>query len=138
METRSSQQSPSSIASRIFQFALSGTQQVHIPPQPTMDSYSRLREQLFPQQMIPARQRHVRQNALNTNLPLPVNSRRNETQRQRSNASTHPSFRSKAVCKLGCSFCQKNICKRGMKAILLADTSVRKCLYRLSFIAPTM
>jgi len=40
-------------------------------------------------------------------------------------AAMHPSFRSKAVCQLGCTFCEVEICKRGMRAILLADTSVR-------------
>ncbi|KAJ3190780.1 Protein fam72a, partial [Dinochytrium kinnereticum] len=38
--------------------------------------------------------------------------------------SVHPSFRSKSVCKLNCKFCIQQICKRGMKAILLADTRV--------------
>ena len=39
-------------------------------------------------------------------------------------ASVHPSFRTKAVCTLNCKFCCRNICDRGMKAILLADTRV--------------
>ncbi|KAI8896790.1 FAM72 protein-domain-containing protein [Globomyces pollinis-pini] len=39
-------------------------------------------------------------------------------------ASVHPSFRSKTVCSLGCQYCHIDICKRGMKAILLADTRV--------------
>lgn len=42
----------------------------------------------------------------------------------RSVAALHPSFRSKAVCQLGCCFCEMDICGRGMRAILLADTSV--------------
>ncbi|KAJ3107642.1 Protein fam72a [Phlyctochytrium planicorne] len=41
-----------------------------------------------------------------------------------STSSVHPSFRSKSVCKLQCKFCVQQICKRGMKAILLADTRV--------------
>ncbi|KAJ3397683.1 Protein fam72a [Chytriomyces hyalinus] len=36
----------------------------------------------------------------------------------------HPSFRSKIVCQLSCRYCIQPICKRGMKAILLADTRV--------------
>lgn len=39
-------------------------------------------------------------------------------------AAMHPSFRSKAVCLLKCGFCSSEICRRGMRAILLADTSV--------------
>ena len=39
-------------------------------------------------------------------------------------AAMHPSFRSKAVCLLECGFCSSEICRRGMRAILLADTSV--------------
>ncbi|KAI8834671.1 FAM72 protein-domain-containing protein [Chytridium lagenaria] len=38
--------------------------------------------------------------------------------------SVHPSFRTKTVCRLQCKFCIQPICKRGMKAILLADTRV--------------
>lgn len=53
-------------------------------------------------------------------------------------ASVHPSFRSKAVCALGCKYCGiypfynqsgQNICLRGMKAILLSDTRVRHPLH---------
>lgn len=36
----------------------------------------------------------------------------------------HPNFRQKNVCTITCKFCQGGICKRGMKAILLADTRV--------------
>lgn len=39
-------------------------------------------------------------------------------------ANIHPSFRSKVVCTLTCKFCVADICDRGMKAILLADTRV--------------
>jgi hypothetical protein len=124
MDIRNTRQSAQSIASRLFQFALSGTQTVSIStPQGQVESYNRLREQLFPssQTMIPARQRQ--RPAVNSSLPV-SNRRTNEYTRQRSNASMHPSFRSKPVCELGCKFCDKSICTRGMKAILLADTTV--------------
>ncbi|CAG8486851.1 2462_t:CDS:2 [Dentiscutata heterogama] len=32
--------------------------------------------------------------------------------------------RSKAVCKLNCTYCNSRVCVRGMKAMLLADTRV--------------
>jgi hypothetical protein len=51
-----------------------------------------------------------------------------------SSASVHPSFRSKAVCALGCRFCRKDICGRGMKAILLSDTRVE--LYSTDVVPP--
>jgi sulfatase maturation enzyme AslB (radical SAM superfamily) len=37
---------------------------------------------------------------------------------------TRPQFRSKAVCQLNCRYCSQDVCKRGMKAILLADMAV--------------
>lgn len=40
------------------------------------------------------------------------------------NPSVHPQFRSKVVCKIHCSHCYTEICKRGMKAILLGNTKV--------------
>ncbi|KAJ3089813.1 Protein fam72a [Quaeritorhiza haematococci] len=40
------------------------------------------------------------------------------------NPSIHPQFRSKAVCTLQCSHCGAELCKRGMKAILLGNTKV--------------
>jgi hypothetical protein len=40
------------------------------------------------------------------------------------NPSIHPQFRSKAVCNLFCSHCASNLCQRGMRAILLGNTSV--------------
>jgi hypothetical protein len=40
------------------------------------------------------------------------------------NPSIHPQFRSKAVCNLFCSHCSSNLCQRGMRAILLGNTSV--------------
>lgn len=39
-------------------------------------------------------------------------------------ASLHPSFRSKTVVKLDCRYCGSLLCKRGMKAILLANVRV--------------
>ena len=35
-----------------------------------------------------------------------------------------PQFRSKIVCMINCKHCSKPVCKRGMKAILLADMNV--------------
>ncbi|KAI8906380.1 protein FAM72, partial [Gorgonomyces haynaldii] len=35
-----------------------------------------------------------------------------------------PQFRSKVVCILSCKHCQVEVCRRGMKAILLADMNV--------------
>lgn len=40
-------------------------------------------------------------------------------------SSTHPNFRSKTVCTLNCKYCEQLLCRRGMRAILLADTRVR-------------
>eukprot|EP00918_Siedleckia_nematoides_P012308 GHVU01026986.1.p1 GENE.GHVU01026986.1~~GHVU01026986.1.p1 ORF type:complete len:159 (+),score=6.76 GHVU01026986.1:214-690(+) len=41
-----------------------------------------------------------------------------------SRKSLHPSFRKKPVVELDCKYCGNCLCSRGMKAILLADTSV--------------
>jgi hypothetical protein len=54
-----------------------------------------------------------------------LNQQRNR--RSFTSASVHPSFRSKPVCTLLCRFCDQDICQRGMKAILLADTKVINC-----------
>ncbi|XP_064606363.1 protein FAM72A-like isoform X2 [Liolophura sinensis] len=35
----------------------------------------------------------------------------------------HPSFRKKSVYRLECGFCVANLCSRGMRAVLLADTA---------------
>ncbi|KAJ3379464.1 Protein fam72a, partial [Lobulomyces angularis] len=40
------------------------------------------------------------------------------------NPSIHPQFRSKVVVKIYCDHCSSEICKRGMKAILLGNTKV--------------
>ena len=37
---------------------------------------------------------------------------------------TRPQFRSKIVCMIHCKHCHSAVCKRGMKAILLADMNV--------------
>lgn len=115
-----------SIASRLFQFALSSTQpQQQAPVALTAqaqlsqhESYSRLREQLFPSRPGP---------------PAPTNAHRRvprPSSQPRHLTTMHPSFRTKAVCELGCNSCHTSICKRGMKAILLADTSVSRFLCR--------
>ncbi|KAI9204797.1 FAM72 protein-domain-containing protein [Polychytrium aggregatum] len=39
-------------------------------------------------------------------------------------ASVRPQFRSKVVCQLHCTHCNVGVCRRGMKAILLADTNI--------------
>ena len=39
-------------------------------------------------------------------------------------AQSRPQFRSKVVCLLSCKHCEVEVCKRGMKAILLADMNV--------------
>merc|ERR1719198_54699 len=39
-------------------------------------------------------------------------------------SSLSQQFRSKAVCQLFCKFCCNEVCKRGMKAILLGDISI--------------
>lgn len=38
--------------------------------------------------------------------------------------SMYQHFQSKAVCKLNCTHCESKVCVRGMKAMLLADTSI--------------
>lgn len=38
--------------------------------------------------------------------------------------SLHPQFRAKAVCRLTCRSCLSDVCMRGMKAILLADSRI--------------
>jgi hypothetical protein len=40
------------------------------------------------------------------------------------NPCIHPQFRSKAVCAMFCNHCSANLCERGMRAILLGNTSV--------------
>ncbi|KAH6587708.1 hypothetical protein BASA50_011312 [Batrachochytrium salamandrivorans] len=47
----------------------------------------------------------------------------------------HPSFRLKTVCSLECRYCDQEICRRGMKAILLADTKVE--LYSTDLVLPS-
>lgn len=42
----------------------------------------------------------------------------------RSAPNIRPQFRTKIVCNLNCTHCHVGVCRRGMKAILLADTNV--------------
>lgn len=44
-------------------------------------------------------------------------------------SAARPQFRSKSVCALACKYCANGVCRRGMKAILLADMAVKigKC-----------
>lgn len=146
-----------SIASRLFQYALagSGTPSPAQVQQSQQETYNRLREQLFPNTssrrsvMPPSRERYEantssRYQLVQSNIANQTSVRRllsqstvrSDSTPDYSNIATmHPSFRSKTVCQLGCNFCQLDICKRGMKAILLADTSVSLSPdYRLSYI----
>ena len=41
-----------------------------------------------------------------------------------SSPQSRPQFRSKVVCVLDCKHCSSQVCRRGMKAILLADMNV--------------
>ncbi|KAJ3397309.1 Protein fam72a [Lobulomyces angularis] len=42
----------------------------------------------------------------------------------RGSAHARPQFQAKAVCQLSCKYCFNDVCRRGMKAILLADMAV--------------
>lgn len=55
---------------------------------------------------------------------IQFSSSRNSTNRQSSNNNLHSQFHSKIVCQLYCKSCDVTLCRRGMKAILLADTKV--------------
>ncbi|KAI9204807.1 protein FAM72 [Polychytrium aggregatum] len=46
------------------------------------------------------------------------------TREETEHFAIRPQFRSKVVCLLGCKHCSRVVCKRGMKAILLADMNV--------------
>lgn len=52
----------------------------------------------------------------------------NETEKRRFSCKMsrriHPAFQSKTVVKLECKYCERSICARGMRALLLADTKV--------------
>ena len=54
------------------------------------------------------------------------------TAAQARNLALRPQFRGKIVCEISCRHCDVTVCKRGMKAILLADTNVR--IYSMYFI----
>jgi hypothetical protein len=58
---------------------------------------------------------NTRLNATNTLMPVRMNVQ---------NPTIHPQFRSKAVCSLFCCHCDTNLCERGMRAILLGNTSI--------------
>jgi hypothetical protein len=128
-ETPTSRTRPSrlSIASRLMSFVNPNND-----PTTSQTSYNRLRDQLFPTQ--PRNNRLPPDNESNqmsasSDTTIPMNTRRiteslYRRNRERENAALHPSFRSKAVCVLDCTYCKNDICNRGMKAILLADTSV--------------
>ncbi|CAG8647242.1 2884_t:CDS:2 [Acaulospora morrowiae] len=47
-----------------------------------------------------------------------------QTQEEDDVQNMYHHFRSKAVCKLNCAHCESRVCVRGMKAMLLADTSI--------------
>jgi hypothetical protein len=124
-----------SAASRLYQFAISATQSVNIPPAIRQtQAFNLLREQSLGRMNDP-------NNTINNNLDQQENSsavslfrnrRIGRTEwayvrqlRSQARASMHPSFRTKTVCEIGCGYCEQSICARGMKAILLADISVR-------------
>ena len=128
---------PSNIASRLFHFAITGGQSTEIPSDRRINnSHLLIREQLFPTstqrrfasqstsrgQFISASSEYMpRSETLQNPSVLRQLYRRQPTSEI---ATTHPSFRTKVVCELHCQFCKQNICARGMKAILLADTTV--------------
>lgn len=56
---------------------------------------------------------------------LPVTGQQLQSQIQQQVQQMRPQFRSKVVCVLTCKHCESVVCKRGMKAILLADMNVR-------------
>ncbi|KAJ3276412.1 hypothetical protein HDV01_005035 [Terramyces sp. JEL0728] len=105
-----------SMASRLYQYALSSTR-----ANPNQQRQIRRTDENITRYRLPSDQRSPLSSSAMAQIlrrnRIPVASR---TSRQI--ASMHPSFRTKTVCHIGCGFCQQNICKRGMKAILLADT----------------
>lgn len=125
--TQRSRNSRISIASRLFQYAISGTSHLDIPSEsrPMNTNYNRLRNQLFPEQTIPSQRTR---NQIDVSATSSSSVERTDAYyrrlRNRETVQLHPSFRLKAVCELDCMYCSNDICKRGMKAILLADTSV--------------
>ncbi len=56
---------------------------------------------------------------------LPVTGQQLQSQIHQQVQQMRPQFRSKVVCVLTCKHCESVVCKRGMKAILLADMNVR-------------
>jgi hypothetical protein len=55
-------------------------------------------------------------------------SRRQRVDQSEPRMQNRPQFRSKVVCVLDCKHCDSEVCRRGMKAILLADMNVRSVL----------
>ena len=55
------------------------------------------------------------------------------TQRVERPTNSRPQFRAKAVCILDCKHCELEVCRRGMKAILLADMNVLILIGRAIF-----
>jgi hypothetical protein len=51
-------------------------------------------------------------------------SRRQRVEQPEPRMQNRPQFRSKAVCVLDCKHCDSEVCRRGMKAILLADMNI--------------
>lgn len=52
------------------------------------------------------------------------NNSNNVNNQRTTNNNLHSQFHSKVVCQLSCKSCDSLLCRRGMKAILLADTKV--------------
>ena len=69
--------------------------------------------------------RSLLQQARASNVPMNFLGQRNARPRIGTvNPSIHPQFRSKIVVKIHCNHCETEICRRGMKAILLGNTKV--------------
>ncbi|KAJ3321560.1 hypothetical protein HDV06_004096 [Boothiomyces sp. JEL0866] len=107
-----------SMASRLYQFALSSTRSTQSRQTNRRIDENISRYRLPAEQRSPLSSSAMAQILRRNRIPVA-----NRTSRQI--ASMHPSFRTKTVCYIGCGYCHQNICKRGMKAILLADTRDR-------------
>jgi hypothetical protein len=59
-----------------------------------------------------------------SNLDQPWDFQNATLQRNQPRSAQRPQFRSKVVCVLDCKHCDMEVCRRGMKAILLADMNV--------------
>lgn len=139
-ESQSSQQTSNNITSRLLDLAVSASY-----PRGGDESHQSLVRHLqtseIPRQMTRAMSQITRLNAQRTSTQqrwisqgsnqiamfaesFLSQQRNNRGSRSYTSANLHPSFRSKPVCTLLCKFCDQDICQRGMKAILLADTKV--------------